>query len=241
MDCLASLDRSSKEGEENQKSLSKILIVEDEPQIAEILEAYLKDAGFETDRAIDGIRALELFHWFRPDLVILDVLLPGRSGLEVLQQIRKASQIPILILTARAEEEDRLLGFELGADDYVIKPFRPREVVARVKAILRRQDQSPELLRVGPLEVDLSRFEVRVHGERLNLTASEFRLLKTLAMAPGKVFSRGELIERALPESEAMERVIDTHMANLRRKLAAARGVGLLETVRGAGYRLVEP
>ncbi|WP_027882336.1 response regulator transcription factor [Meiothermus rufus] len=218
-----------------------VLVVEDEPEIAEILEGYLRREGFRTERASDGRQALHLLRAAQPDLVLLDIMLPEMDGLEVLRRIRSNGNTPVILVTARTEDLDKLLGLELGADDYVTKPFSPREVVARVKAVLRRA-MPPEgprtLLRVGPLEIDSQKVVARVGAERLDLTPTEFRLLEALARTPGKAFTRAELLETALPESDALERVVDVHLKNLRRKLEQAGAGGLLETVRGVGYRL---
>lgn len=222
-----------------------VLVVEDEPDIAATLEAYLRRDGFRTERAGDGATALRLVREARPDLVLLDVMLPGLDGLEVLRRLRAdEAGPPVILATARSEELDRVLGLELGADDYVVKPFSVREVVARVKAVLRRGREGRARVgavsRVGALEVDEGRVRAALGGVALPLTLTEFRLLAALAAAPGRVFTRGELLERAMPESDALERTVDSHLRNLRRKLAqAGEGVGL-ETVRGLGYRLVD-
>jgi two-component system response regulator AdeR len=221
--------------------MALVLVVEDEPEIAEILEGYLRRDGYRTERAGDGKTALSLYRAAQPDLVLLDLMLPELDGLEVLRRIRSDGNTPVILVTARTEDLDKLLGLELGADDYVTKPFSPREVVARVKAVLRRAgsgEQARTVLRCGPLEVDPEKVVARVEQERLDLTPTEFRLLETLAQAPGKAFSRAELLEAALPESNALERVVDVHLKNLRRKLEAAGAPHLLETVRGVGYRL---
>ncbi|AWT34925.1 MULTISPECIES: response regulator transcription factor [Deinococcus] len=219
-----------------------ILIVEDEPQLAEVLEAYARQEGYRTERAADGLAALSAYRAASPDLILLDVMLPGRSGLDVLKTVRAESGTPVILVTARAEETDQIVGLELGADDYVVKPFRPREVMARVKAVLRRAtallEDTERPLRVGPLEVDRRAVVARVHGEALSLTPAEFRLLSQLAEAPGRAYTREELLAAALPDSDALERVVDAHLASVRRKLDAARAGGLLHTVRGVGYRL---
>jgi two-component system response regulator AdeR len=218
-----------------------ILVVEDEPEIGEILEGYLRREGFRTERASDGPQALNLVWAAQPDLVLLDIMLPEMDGLEVLRRIRNHGNTPVILVTARTEDLDKLLGLELGADDYITKPFSPREVVARVKAVLRRVvlAEAPKgILRVGPLEIDSEKVVARLEGVRLELTPTEFRLLETLARTPGKAFSRAELLEAALPDSDALERVVDVHLKNLRKKLEAVGGAGLLETVRGVGYRL---
>ncbi|MDV6374966.1 response regulator transcription factor [Deinococcus arenicola] len=219
-----------------------ILIVEDEPQLAEVLEAYARQEGYRTERAGDGNAALSAFRAISPDLILLDVMLPGKSGLDVLKTVRADGGTPVILVTARAEETDQIVGLELGADDYVVKPFRPREVMARVKAVLRRAsaalDDADKPLRVGPLEVDPRAVIARVNGHALTLTPAEFRLLAHLAESPGRAFSREELLSAALPDSEALERVVDAHLAGVRRKLEAAGAAGLLRTVRGVGYRL---
>lgn len=224
--------------------MALILVVEDEYEIARVLEGYLRQSGYKTERAPDGPAALTLFRASQPDLVLLDIMLPGKDGVEVLKVIRAESRVPVIMLTARSEELDKVLGLELGADDYITKPFRPREVMARVKAVLRRvhpQEETPLPIRVGLLEVDPLQMIAKVKGETLELTTSEFRLLHRLAQAPGRVFSRAELLEAALPESDALERTIDVHLRHLRQKLEAARVTDMVQTVRGAGYRLVEP
>ena len=217
-----------------------VLVVEDEPQIAEILEGYLRASGYRSERAGDGERALSLFRSAHPDLILLDVMLPRLGGLEVLKTVRAERTTPVIMLTARTEELDKLLALELGADDYVTKPFRPREVIARVKAVLRRTQPAGQNLplRLGTLELDPLQASVRVGDAALKLTATEFRLLHHLAETPGRIFNRAELLEAALPESEALERVIDVHLRNLRKKLEAAHAAEMLQTVRGMGYRL---
>ncbi len=216
-----------------------ILIVEDELEIAEVLEAYLRREGWRTERALDGQRALDLYRATKPDLILLDIQMPILDGLEVLRRVRSDGTTPVIMLTARAEDIDKLIGLELGADDYVVKPFSPREVVARVKAVLRRVNpQTTNVLRVGSLELDTQSVIVKIHGTRLEITPTEYRLLETLARSPARAFSRTELLEAALPESDALERVVDAHLKNLRRKLDDAGARDLLETVRGIGYRL---
>ncbi len=219
-----------------------MLVVEDEPQIAEVLEAYLRRDGYRTARAADGVGAVERHRALRPDLVLLDVRLPGLDGFEVLRRIRSTAATPVIMVTARDEDVDKLLGLRMGADDYVLKPFSPAEVVARVAAVLRRAapaaPRTPPTLRVGPLEVDTGALSATVGGEPLALTLSEYRLLEHLARSPGQVLARGQLLAAALPGSAALDRVVDAHLSHLRRKLDAAGGAGLLETVRGAGYRL---
>ncbi len=217
-----------------------ILIVEDEPRLADILEQYLRREGYHTERAATGPRALELWRAARPSLMLLDLMLPGLDGIEVARRVRAESDLPIIMLTARDEEVDRLVGLGIGADDYVVKPYSPREVVARVKAVLRRaqgQPSVPGLLRVGELELDLAAFEARCGGELLDLTAGELRLLSALARAPGQVRGRSELLSALGGLTRGTdERTVDAHVKNVRRKLGAC-GANL-ETVRGVGYRL---
>ena len=219
-----------------------VLVVEDEPTLREVLEAYLRRDGFRTERAADGENALRLFREAKPDLILLDVMLPKVDGFEILRQVRQAGNTPVIMVTARVEDIDRLVGFRMGADDYVVKPFNPPEVVERVKAVLRRSAPTdldePKPLRVGRLEIDPRGLAASVDGHSLDLTLSEYRLFEHLARNPGRVFSRAELLEACLPESDALERVVDAHLNSVRRKLAVYGAEGLLDTVRGAGYRL---
>jgi two-component system, OmpR family, response regulator AdeR len=218
-----------------------ILIVEDEIDMAEIMELYLRRENYRTERLTNGTRALEVIRQVQPSLMLLDIQLPGMDGLEILRKVRATSNLPVIMVTARAEDIDKLIGLELGADDYIIKPFSPREVVARVKAVLRRtadRGSEPKLFQVGALEVDPTKLLVRAGGTRLELTMTEYRLIECLARNAGRVFSREELIQAALPDSDALERVVDQHLKNLRRKLEVAGLPEIIETVRGAGYRL---
>ncbi|WP_312164279.1 response regulator [Phenylobacterium sp.] len=221
-----------------------ILIVEDEPEIAEILDAYLGRDGFRTVRAGDGVTALQHHRMLRPDLVVLDVKLPKADGFEVLAEIRRRGDTPVIMATALAEDLDKLSALRIGADDYVVKPFNPLELVARARAVLRRtraRGVTP-LLRLGPLEIDPQAYSAAVVGETgtrpLDLTLTEFRLLEHMARAPRRVFSRAELLDACLPDGDALERTVDSHVSNLRRKLEAAGAPDLLEGVRGVGYRL---
>lgn len=225
-----------------QLSGALVLVVEDEPNLSEVLEAYLRLGGFRTERAADGEHALRLFHEAKPDLILLDVLLPRGDGFDILRRVREAGDTPVIMVTARVEDVDRLVGLRMGADDYVTKPFNPPEVVERVKAVLRRArpSASEPVLRVGGLEVDSRGMEVRAAGRRLELTLSEYRLLEHLARHPGRVFSRAELLAACLPDSDALERVVDAHLGSVRHKLAAAGVAGVFETVRGVGYRLLD-
>ncbi|CAA9572908.1 MAG: Two-component transcriptional response regulator, winged helix family [uncultured Truepera sp.] len=215
-----------------------ILIVEDEARLAEILGEYLVREGFRTERAKDGKRALELWRAARPDLILLDLMLPLIDGLEVARRVRAESDVPIIMLTARDEEVDKLVGLGLGADDYVVKPYSPREVVARVKAVLRRTNaHAPSgLLSVGALSVDLSTYLTRCHGEEIALTPSELQILAHLAREPGVVRGRAELLAVLGDDRFADLRTVDAHVKNLRRKLGPCGDQ--LETVRGVGYRV---
>ena len=223
-----------------------ILIVEDEPNIARLIETYLKHAGFATIRAADGRRALELIRNERPRLVILDLLLPEIDGWSVAHELRRESDIPFLILSAQKDEIDRVAGFTVGADDYVVKPFSPRELVERVRAILRRYEAAPRekqlaILRAGDLELDPERYQVRRGGDEIELTLIEFRLLQALMHAPGHVLTREALIARLYDdEPDVIDRVIDVHIGKLRRKLERdPSSPRLIRTVRGVGYCFV--
>lgn len=224
-----------------------ILIIEDEPEIAEIIETYLAREGFRVISAGDGPTGLSHHHRLRPDLVVLDIKLPGLDGYEVLAAIRRRGDTPVIMVTALAEDLDKLQALRIGADDYVVKPFNPLEVVARVKAVLRRtMGRSPEqVLRVGPLLVDPQAYSVAVDigsgSTMLDLTPTEFRILAHMAASPGRAFQRMELVDACLREGEALDRTVDSHVSNLRRKLAAAGADGLLAGVRGVGYRLDVP
>jgi len=216
----------------------RILIVEDEPRIGAVLERYLRAEGFQVERAADGRRALELWRAANPDLILLDLMIPEVNGLEVARHVRRSSDVPIIMVTAKVEEIDRLVGLELGADDYVTKPFSPREVVARVKAVLRRaggQVRGATHHAVGALSIDLDAFEARCGDRPLQLSPTQLRLLATLAARPGRAFARQELLE-AHTDGFADERTVDAHVKNLRQRLGACSEQ--LETVRGVGYRL---
>jgi len=216
----------------------RILIVEDEDRIGAVLERYLRADGFQVERAADGRRALELWRAANPDLILLDLMIPDRDGLDVARHIRRTSDVPIIIVTAKVEELDRLVGLELGADDYVTKPFSPREVVARVKAVLRRaggQVRGATHHVVGALSIDLDAFEARCGDTLLQLSPTQLRLLAALAAQPGRAFQRQELLE-AYTGGLADERTVDAHVKNLRQRLGACSDH--LETVRGVGYRL---
>ena len=216
-----------------------ILIVEDEPKIASLLRDYLRShAGFSSSMVHRGDEALERFRRDSPDLVLLDLMLPGLDGIEVCKQIRAESRVPIIMLTARSEEIDRLLGLELGADDYICKPFSPREVVARVKAVLRRT-KSPESETDPGLKLDRERFSAELKGQALDLTPVEFALLEALHANAGRVLSREQLLDRMYSDYRVVsDRAVDTHIKNLRKKmLAVVPGCELIESVYGMGYR----
>ena len=227
-----------------------ILVVEDEARLGDILEQYLRREGYHTERAATGPRALELWRAARPDLMLLDLMLPGLDGLEVARRVRAESDLPIIMLTARDEEVDRLVGLGIGADDYVVKPYSPREVVARVRAVLRRsggQVPAGEVLRAGALTVDTAAFRATFAGDLLDLTAAELRLLALLMRDPGRVRVRSELLTVvSAPGAMSDERTVDAHVKNLRRKLGELGAVAgrlstetvHIETVRGVGYRL---
>jgi two-component system phosphate regulon response regulator PhoB len=224
-------------------SKTSVLVVDDEKDLVELVRYNLERAGYDVLTAVDGAAAFDVAFRRQPNLIVLDVMMPGMDGLEVCRRLRgdsRTSTVPIIMLTAKAAETDRVVGLELGADDYVIKPFSPRELVARVKAILRRsspQAANTEVLRCGKLLVDCSRHEVRYSGERVSVTATEFRILEFMLRRPGRVLSRDEIINGALGHDVIVsDRTIDVHMTALRRKLGA--GGEQIETVRGFGYRL---
>jgi len=221
----------------------RVLVVEDDSETAALLRLYLEDAGYEVIVAERGDQGLDIALRRRPDVVLLDLMLPGMDGLQVCERLRKQSDVPILMITARTLEEDRLRGFDAGADDYISKPFSPREVVRRVRAVLRRAqgaEQGP-LLRVAQLELDPERRTLFVGAREVQLTATEFEILQALMRSPGRVFTRADLIEVAFERDfDGLDRTVDAHMGNLRRKLKAVmNGVVPLETVKGVGYRLV--
>ena len=223
-----------------------ILVVDDDAKTAAAVRLYLEHAGFEVVTASDGPTALVRACAVPiPDLIVLDLMLPGLDGLEVCRRLRAEGGAPIIMLTARSTEEDRLEGLDLGADDYVTKPFSPRELAARVRAVLRRVHDSGEepAIRVGGLVVDLARHQVTADGATVDLTPREFRLLAVLARSPGRAFARSELVERAFgTDSEALERTVDVHVVNLRRKLEPDPAHPVwIETVYGVGYRLKAP
>lgn len=221
----------------------KILIVDDEEKIRELINKYLVNEGFEVIEAADGYQALELTASQKPDLIVLDWLLPGISGLEVCRQVRQKSAIPIIMLTAKTEEIDKLLGLELGADDYITKPFSLRELTARIRVVLRRIDPGGETktssIKIDDLEINLDRHEVLSNGKNIALTPTEFKILSILFSSPGRVYSRLQLLDAAFGYAyEGYERSIDTHIRNLRKKIEPdPESPRYISTVYGTGYR----
>ncbi|UJR64720.1 response regulator [Dickeya zeae] len=230
-------------------SLKRILIIEDDTDAASVLEAYLKRDNFQVLLASDGVGGLEMALRVKPDLILLDVMLPGMNGTEVLAALRRKSDVPVIMVTAMGDDTDKIGALRYGADDYVTKPYHPGEVVARVQAVLRRTSgvmTSDRTLSFGPLLVDQDAMLAAVtdtqgHSQPLELTPTEFSLLTTLLRAQTRAFSRQELLEACLPESDALERVVDTHIYNLRKKLEAVGISGVLLTVRAVGYRFRQP
>jgi len=222
-----------------------ILVVDDEPKIAELARDYLEHAGFAVFTAGDGRAAVTAVRQRHPDLVVLDLGLPGLDGLDVTREIRRDSNVPIVMLTARDDEFDKLLGLELGADDYLTKPFSPRELVARVRAVLRRSERPPEVaetIRAGDVVLDLPRMRTEVGGMAVELTPTEFQLLATLMARPGRIFTRAQLLDALHGIAfETYERAIDSHVKNLRRKLEPdPRRPRYVLTVYGVGYRFAD-
>jgi two-component system response regulator BaeR len=217
--------------------VEKILIVEDEPKLAALVADYLRAEAFGVHLIDDGLRVVPWVRENKPDLILLDLMLPGRDGLEICRELRTFTDVPVVMVTARVEEIDRLVGLEAGADDYVCKPFSLRELVARVKAILRRQRGAK---RAAGLALDESRHVAELDGKALDLTPVEFRLLAMLAEAPGKVFSRTTLLERLYPDHRVVtDRTVDTHVKNLRRKIAEIRpSEDPIPSIYGVGYKL---
>ncbi|MGH2383188.1 MAG: response regulator transcription factor [Candidatus Limnocylindria bacterium] len=224
--------------------MATILVVDDEPKITQLVRDYLERAGFSVVTARDGREALMRARTQRPDLVVLDLGLPGLDGLDVTRQLRRDADVPIIMLTARDDETDKLVGLELGADDYVTKPFSPRELVARVRAVLRRRSSqgSDDVIRAGELALDIPRMRVEVAGRVVELTATEFMLLAAMARQPGRVFTRAQLLDAIHGVAfESYERAIDAHVKNLRRKLEPEpHEPRYVMTVYGVGYRLAD-
>ena len=221
----------------------KVLVVDDEKHIVELARLYLAREGYEVEGVGDGAQAIARFGQVKPDLVILDIMLPGADGLTVCKEIRKQSQVPIIMLTARDEVTDKVVGLEVGADDYLTKPFHPQELVARAKALLRRarvEPDQPKLIRAGNLEVDIERHEVRYGKERVQLRPKEFDLLALLSRHPGRVFQRSELLDLVWGyDFPGYTRTVDVHVQQLREKLGAANiKEPSIQTVWGVGYRL---
>jgi two-component system response regulator AdeR len=226
-----------------------VLIAEDEGEIADILGAYLTRSGLRSARAADGEAALASHRQLRPDLVLLDVQMPKLDGWQVLSELRRRGNTPVIMLTALDQDVDKLTGLRVGADDYVAKPFNPAEIVARIQAVLRRSakpvaEEPDGVIRQGPFEIDLRSHEVAVRtGDRvraLNFTLTEFRLLVHMARAPRQVHSRLDLLQTCLPEGDAQERTVDSHVSKLRRKLEEVGVIGIPATIRGVGYRFLD-
>jgi DNA-binding response OmpR family regulator len=223
-------------------TMNRVLVVDDDPGIVKLVRAYLEQAGFAVSVAYDGKKAMQIARHERPDLVILDLMLPEMDGYDVCRALRKESEVSIIMLTARVEESDKLIGLELGADDYVTKPFSPRELVARVRSVLRRaggMPAKPERLSHAEITVDLSRHLVEVRGQAIDLTPTEFDLLATLMEDPGRAFTRAQLLEAVQGYAyDGYERTIDVHIKNLRQKIEEDAGnPQRVKTVYGIGYK----
>ena len=216
----------------------RILIVEDEEKLANLLRDYLLQAGFDVSCLGEGVTVINWARAHRPDLILLDLMLPGRDGMEVCRELRTFSDVPIIMITARVEEIDRLLGLELGADDYICKPFSPREVVARVRAVLRRAGTSPHAAASG-LVLDEDRYRAAIAGRDLDLTAVEFKLFQFLAATPGRIYSRQQLMDRIYPDRRIVcDRTIDSHVKKLRKKIASVSpDAEIIHSVYGVGYK----
>jgi two-component system alkaline phosphatase synthesis response regulator PhoP len=221
----------------------RILVIDDEPKIVEICQDYLVKAGFDVMHAYDGPTGLALARKSQPDLVVLDLMMPEMDGLDVCRDLRRDSNVPIIMLTARVEETDKLIGLELGADDYMTKPFSPRELVARVRTVLRRSTGNPqaEIIYAGDLALDRGHYSARFPDREIQLTPTEFELLATLASQPGRIFSRAQLLTAVRGVAfESYERAIDSHIRNLRRKIEPSDGgASHIVTVHGAGYKFI--
>ena len=226
--------------------MKTILVVEDEMAIARVARDYLEHAGYDVIVAANGETGLSSARSAKPDLIVLDLGLPGRDGLDVTREIRRSSNVPIVMLTARADESDRIVGLELGADDYVVKPFSPKELVARVRAVLRRTEAAsvdrPEIIRAAGVTLDLPRMRATVEGSAVQLTPTEFELVATLAAQPGRVFTRSQLLNAVHGVAfESYERAIDAHVKNIRRKLEPdPKRPRYVLTVHGVGYRFAD-
>lgn len=225
-------------------SQTKVLLIDDDEKIVKLLRSYFEKEGWIVTAAYDGLQGLQAVKIQQPDIVILDLMLPGIDGWEVCKRLRKDSEVPIIMLTARDEETDRLIGLELGADDYVSKPFSPREIVARAKAVLRRTQREvvqSEPVKIGELKIDVENHEVRLAGQILDLTPTEFKILHLLAQKPGRPFTRLQIVEDSQGEAfDGYERTIDVHIKNLRRKLGDdGKEATYIQTVYGVGYKMV--
>ena len=227
------------------RSGGKILVVDDDPNVVELVRLYLERDGYEVLTANDGATGLEMAIEEQPSLIVLDLMLPRMDGMEVCRALREESSVPVIMLTAMVEEDDRLAGFDLGADDYVTKPFSPRELAARVRAVLRRtardrDDAGPVNLESGPFVVDLRQRTVNVDGTQITLTPTEFRLLALLVREPGRTFTREQIIDRVFGyDFDGFDRTVDAHMSSPRRKVDAVPGTAKrIQTVYGSGYRL---
>lgn len=225
--------------------MKTVLVVDDELKITRLVRDYLQQAGFNVVEASDGPAALTTARAHQPDLIVLDLGLPGLDGLDVIRSLRSSSNVPVIIVTARSDESDRIVGLELGADDYVVKPFSPKELVARVRAVLRRVDAveaAGEVIEVGEVLIDVLKRSVRVGGSAVEMTPTEFELVATLARRPGRVFTRGQLLDAVHGVSfESYERAIDAHIKNIRRKLEPEpRQPRYVLTVHGVGYKFAD-
>jgi DNA-binding response OmpR family regulator len=230
------------ENAENRGVRRAVLVVDDDRKIVDLVTLYLRRDGYEVLAAYDGRQALDLARRKQPDLIVLDLLLPELDGISVCRVLRAESRVPIIMLTARSTDADKLIGLDLGADDYLTKPFNPRELMARIRAVLRRAapDEAPaEDLQFGDLAISLARHQVTARGQAVNVTPTEFRLLEALAREPGRAFSRGELLDRAFGyDYDGLERTVDVHIMNLRRKIEPEPGrPRYVVTVPGVGYR----
>ena len=220
-----------------------ILVVDDEPKIVRLARDYLEKNGFRVTTAADGQSALTVARREKPDLIILDLMLPILDGREVCKVLRRESDVPIIMLTALAEEVDQVTGLEIGADDYITKPFSPRAMIARVRALLRRTRggvKAPSIIRVGGLEIDAERYSVTFKDAPITLTPNEFKLLQLLASRPGQTLTREQLLDDLHGAASSFDRSVDSHIKNLRKKLEAASGEAMIETVYGIGYRFIE-
>ena len=221
-----------------------ILVVDDEPKVARLARDYLEKNGFRVVTAADGQSALTIARREKPDLIILDLMLPNIDGREVCRILRRESDVPIIMLTALSEEIDQVTGLEIGADDYITKPFSPRAMVARVRALLRRTQgeiKTPSLIRAGGLEIDTEKYNVSFNSSPLKLTPNEFKLLVLLASRPGQTLTREQLLDDLHGAAFSVDRSIDSHIKNLRKKLETASGEAMIETVYGVGYRFTSP